>query len=78
MTAIAHRPAFFERRGDHTEHSPMRAQMALCDDVWIRASEDGWSLLDSRGVVLFRGLGLKSQRQCLDFARDIGMRVVRN
>jgi hypothetical protein len=78
MAAIAQRPPSLERRPDRSVRWPMQSQEALCEQVSIRASEDGWSLLDSRGIVLFRGLGLRSWRQCLEFARDMGVLVVHN
>ena len=44
--------------------------------LYLRATEDGWSLLNSAGEVLFRGFGLDGRRQCLEFAREIGILMV--
>jgi hypothetical protein len=46
------------------------------DRVWLRATSDGWSLLDPSGKVLFQGLGQSSRRQCLEFARTRGVLAV--
>jgi hypothetical protein len=42
----------------------------------LRASEDGWSLLAPNGEVVYRGFGLASRRQCLEFARELGVLAV--
>jgi hypothetical protein len=46
------------------------SRLTLC------ATEDGWSLLDPRGEVAFRALGVRSRRECLAFARSRGVCVV--
>jgi hypothetical protein len=46
------------------------------DRVWLRATSDGWSLLDPSGKVLFYGLGRSSRRQCLEYARSRGVLAV--
>jgi hypothetical protein len=43
----------------------------------IRPSGDGWSLMTDDGVVVFRGLGLGSRRECLRRARELGALSVR-
>ncbi len=72
MTAIAHPPAAFElRRGRQQAASGTAAQAYS-----LRATEDGWSLLAPGGEVVFRGLGLASRRECLEFARSLGVLTV--
>jgi hypothetical protein len=44
--------------------------------LWLRATGDGWSLVDSNGDVVFRGVGRASRRQCLEFAREHGVLTV--
>ena len=70
MSAIAHARAAIE----------LRAGLRLADGppgrVWLRATDDGWSLLDPSGKVLFHGLGQSSRRQCLEFARSRGVLAV--
>ncbi len=72
MTATAHKPAAFElRRGRESLHRKAAAQR-----YWLRATEDGWSLLAPSGKILFRGLGEASRRECLEFARAAGVLAV--
>jgi hypothetical protein len=57
-----------------------RAGARLLDDgrateverLWLRATGDSWSLMNSDGEVLFYGQGLAGRRECLDFARSVG------
>ena len=70
MTAIAHTPAAVEL------HAGLKLSEGPPDRVWLRATTDGWSLLDPSGSVLFRGLGSSSRRQCLEFARSRGVLAV--
>lgn len=42
----------------------------------LRASDDGWSLIDADGELLFRGLGLGGRHQCLQAAHDLGLPAV--
>jgi hypothetical protein len=46
------------------------------DRLWLRATDDGWSLLDPSGKVLFGGFGQSSRRECLEFARSRGVLAV--
>jgi len=39
----------------------------------LRPTEDGWSLLDPAGAVVFRGQGVAGRRHCLQFARERGV-----
>lgn len=72
MTATAHKPAAFELRlGREALHRKAAAQR-----YWLRATEDGWSLLAPSGKILFRGLGQASRRECLEFARAAGVLAV--
>jgi len=68
MTAVAHRPTAVVVRGDR--------RMLAVRRFSIRASEDGWSLLAPNGEVVYRGFGLASRRECLEFAHEIGVLAV--
>jgi hypothetical protein len=70
MTAIAPRRAAIE------VHSGLWLADGPPDRLWLRATSDGWSLLDPSGQVLFYGLGHSSRRQCLEFARSRGVLAV--
>jgi hypothetical protein len=67
MTAIADRPAAIEVRLDH---------VGSVQTLSLRATGDGWSLLAPDGEVVFRGFGLAGRRQCLQFARRLGVLAV--
>ena len=70
MSAIAHtRPAI-------ELHSGIRLADGPPGRLWLRATSDGWSLLDPSGKVLFYGLGQSSRRECLEFARSRGVLAV--
>ena len=67
MTALAHTPTAFEIRGASAlagEHP---------DRLILRASGDGWSLLDPDGELVFHGLGRRGRHECLQFARARGV-----
>jgi hypothetical protein len=70
MTAIAQRRAAIEL------HSGLSLVDGPPDRLWLRATDDGWSLLDPSGKVLFAGLGQSSRRECLEFARSRGVLAV--
>jgi hypothetical protein len=70
MSAIAHSRAAIEL------HSGLRLVDGPPDRVWLRATSDGWSLLDPSGKLLFSGLGQSSRRHCLEFARSHGVLAV--
>ncbi len=72
MTASAHRATAFELRRGHGGLIPA----AAAQRVSLRATEDGWSLLNPRGEVIFRGLGRASRRECLERARNLGVLAV--
>lgn len=72
MALSAPHPAAIELRGDRRPRSRDEA----VDRFYLRPTEDGWSLLNSGGRVLFRGFGLAGRRQCLEFARETGVLVV--
>ncbi len=42
----------------------------------LRATEVGWMLLASDGEIIFQGQGRSSRRECLNFARTIGVLAV--
>lgn len=72
MALSAPHPAAFElRSGPQT-----RPRDKAADRLFLRATGDGWSLLNSADEVLFRGFGLAGRRQCLEFAREIRVLVV--
>ncbi len=56
---------------DHVWDQPDAASV-----LWLKPSDDGWSLIRRDGVVMFRGLGLTSRRQCLQRAHDLGVLTV--
>jgi hypothetical protein len=70
MTALAHTPAAFELRNRGRLDSVPVGRLSL------RRSEDGWSLIGRDGAVVFRGFGLASRRECLQYARAVGVLVV--
>ena len=70
MTAIAHTRAAIEL------HEGLRLSDGPPDRLWLRATSDGWSLLDPSGNVLVYGMGQSSRRQCLEFARSRGVLAV--
>jgi hypothetical protein len=71
MTAIAHRRAAIDLRAGLdalTGRTPGR--------LWMRATGDGWSLVDPNGHALFNALGRSGRRECLEFARSRGVLAV--
>jgi hypothetical protein len=42
----------------------------------LRPSDDGWTLLTPAGELVFRGLGARARRECLEFARAVGALAV--
>ena len=73
MTAYAHTVAAFEMRAVDQAGSVS----ASGRHMMLAPTEDGWSLLDENGVVVFRGLGGGSRRECLARARELGALSVR-
>jgi hypothetical protein len=69
MTALAHRGLAFEVRTD-------RSRNLTASQLRLRPTEDGWSLIGPRGEVVFRGLGVRARRECLEYARDHGVVAV--
>jgi hypothetical protein len=70
MTALAYRTASLlvgARRG---------ADVDAAGPLTLRDSEDGWVLIGSDGEVVFRALGIRARRECLEFARRRGVCVV--
>jgi hypothetical protein len=65
MNTLAHRPAAFELR---TSDRP-----AARSSLFLRPTEDGWSLVGPGGELVHRGLGTRSRRECLEYARDHGV-----
>ena len=65
MSALAHRPAAFAIRMAGKLESSSTAPGTLT----LRPTEDGWALIGSDGKVVFRALGVRGRRQCLEFAR---------
>ena len=57
-------------------HTGLSLSDGLPGRVWLRATGDGWSLLDPAGKVLFQGMGASSRRHCLEFARSRGVLAV--
>ncbi|MEO6859359.1 MAG: hypothetical protein ABI323_12380 [Solirubrobacteraceae bacterium] len=72
MTATAHRATAFELHRGHGRLIPQ----AAAQHVTLRATGDGWSLLNANGEAIFRGLGRAFRRECLERARDLGVLAV--
>jgi hypothetical protein len=72
MTALAHNPLAVEvrRQSRASDHARGTTQLRL------RATGDGWSLIDADGAMVFRGFGLGGRRECLEFARRHGVLAV--
>ena len=70
MTAIDHLRAAFERHPTSQELGHRSTYLRL------RASGDGWSLIKADGTAVYRGLGLRARRECLEFARDEGILAI--
>jgi hypothetical protein len=49
--------------------TPARAARQLT----LRATASGWSMLDSGGAVVVRRQGAAGRRECLEFARALGV-----
>jgi hypothetical protein len=71
MSAIAHTSAFELRHG-----AEGRIRGATVQPVSLRATEDGWSLLDANGEVIFRGFGRGARHECLELAHNLGVLAV--
>jgi hypothetical protein len=71
MTTFAHRLAFPAR----TAGKP-RVRDGAIRVVTLRATYDGWSVLDASGEEVFHGIGLAGRREALEFAHDHGVLVV--
>jgi hypothetical protein len=71
MAAIAHRQAAIEL---HADLGVLTGRVP--DRLWLRATGDGWSLVDPDGHALFHALGLSGRRECLEFARSRGVLAV--
>jgi hypothetical protein len=75
MTALAKSPAVPEIRAARLGgHDHRRA--GLEERLWLRATDDGWSLVTSDGDVVFSGIGAGSRRACLRRAADLGVLAV--
>jgi hypothetical protein len=72
MASIAHRPAAFAIR---RPGKPGVASLAA-DWLTLRPTDDGWSLVASDGHLVYRALGTRGRRQCLEFARARGVVAV--
>lgn len=72
MSSLAYKPAAF------TIHVAERQSLRRGLDRYpiLAPSEDGWSLVGPAGELLFRGLGARGRRECLEFARDHGIVAV--
>ena len=70
MTAIAQSRAAIEL------HSGLRLADGPPDRLWLRATDDGWSLLDPSGKVLFQRPWPILAAECLEFARSRGVLAV--
>jgi hypothetical protein len=71
MSATFHRSTTIEvLAGAAGERGPAARHLLL------RQSDDGWSLLRSDGEVVFRAMGDRGRRRCLEFARAVGVLAV--
>lgn len=69
MKSVAHNPTLFAVSSSAVR-SPASGFLIL------RPTEDGWSLIEPGGRVVFRGLGTASRRKCLKFAHGRGVMAV--
>lgn len=72
MASLASHPGAFELK---SLRRPRRRDETV-DRLYLRATDDGWSVRNSSGEILFGGLGLSGRRRCLEFAREVGALVV--
>ncbi len=72
VATYAPQPAAIEL---HTSH-PAAVHRRAASQLLLRPTEDGWSLLTPDGDLVLRGFGLGSRRQCLQYARSIGVLTV--
>lgn len=49
------------------------ARASAVRQLTLRATETGWSMLDPNGAVVFRRPGPRGRRECLEFARALGV-----
>jgi hypothetical protein len=59
------------RAGRLRRNVATRARAA--QQLTLRATEGGWSMLDASGAVVFRRPGPAGRRECLEFARALGV-----
>jgi hypothetical protein len=55
---------------------PAQVHHRAASQLLLRPTEDGWSLLTPDGALVLRGFGLGSRRQCLQYARALGVLTV--
>jgi hypothetical protein len=72
VSSLAYKPAAF---AIHIAE-PRRLRHAVGRYPTLAPTEDGWSLVGPAGDLLFRGLGVRGRRECLEFARDRGIVAV--
>ena len=72
MSALAPRPAAFALRMAGKPDASSSAAGTLV----LRPTEDGWALVGATGGVVFRALGVRGRRRCLEFARTHGVVAV--
>ena len=71
MTASAHKHTAGDR-----ELAAVHLRQAPVPHLYLRPTEDGWSLITHDGALVFRGFGVDSRRQCLRYARQLGALAV--
>ena len=69
MTSLAHTPPLYELRTVDRQRTSSRTSLRLR----LVQSGDGWALVGPDGVVVFRALGTRGRRECLEFARAHGV-----
>ncbi len=72
VSSLAYKPAAF---AIHVAE-PQRRRHAFRRHPILTPTEDGWSLVGPTGELLFRALGVRGRRECLEFARDSGLVAV--
>jgi hypothetical protein len=72
MTTFQHNPAAFAIAAADKSDVPSTAGGYLI----LRPTEDGWSLITSDGEVVYRGLGTRARRRCLEVAYQRGVATV--
>jgi hypothetical protein len=56
-----------------TKLAPTKGAQPVASVLLLRATDDGWALIDAQGEVVFAADGQRGRQACLAFARDAGV-----